>query len=312
MRSANKGHVAFIVGPTGVGKTDLSLAIAEELNAEIISADSRYLYKGMDIGTAKPVPEELARVPHHLVNVAEIDEPWSLSKFINEALTTVKEIQKKQKMPLIVGGTGQYIRALIEGWEIPAQPTDPKLREAITEWAGEVGGSELHRRLSILDPVAAEQIDYRNVRRTIRALEVILHTGKKFSALRNRKPIDFSYKIAGLMLPREVLYQRIDDRIAKMISCGFIEEVKTLIAAGFTLDDPPFSAIGYPEIVHYLNGESTLEESIIGVKKRTRQFVRRQANWFKPSDESIFWFDVSNDQKDKIIQFFQDPKGWKS
>lgn len=302
----------FIVGPTGVGKTELSLEIAEVLNAEIISADSRYLYKGLDIGTAKPALEELARVPHHLVDVAEIDNPWSMSQFKKEALSAIKEIHSKNKKPLIVGGTGQYIRALIEGWEIPAQPRDPTLRESITNWAGEVGGSELHHRLSILDPEAAEQIDFRNVRRTIRALEVILHTGEKFSSQRNRKPIEFIYKIAGLILPREILYQRIDDRIMKMISSGFIQEVKTLLAAGFSLNDPPLSAIGYPELVRYLNDECSLEESILEIKKRTRQFVRRQANWFKPNDERITWFDVSCDQKEKIIHFFQYPRGWRS
>jgi tRNA dimethylallyltransferase len=287
------------------------LEIAKALNAEIISADSRYLYKGMDIGTAKPKSEELSQVPHHLVNVADIHTPWSMSQYKKEALSTIKEIQKKQKMPLIVGGTGQYIRALIEGWEIPTQPTNPELREAIAKWAGEVGGSELHHRLSILDPEAAEQIDFRNVRRTVRALEVILHTGEKFSEQRNRKPIDFSYKIAGLMLPREVLYRRIDDRITKMISSGFIGEVETLLAAGFSLDDPPLSAIGYPEIVRFIHGECSLEESVIEIKKRTRQFVRRQANWFKPQDERIQWFEVSSDQKDNILQFFQDSSGWR-
>jgi len=312
MPSAIKRHVAFIVGPTGVGKTDLSLNIAEELNAEIVSADSRYLYKRMDIGTAKPTLEELARIPHHLVNVAEIDTPWSMSQFKREALLIIKEIQDRRKIPLIVGGTGQYIRALIEGWEIPMQPGDPALRESIAKWAEEVGGSELHQRLSILDPEAADKIDSRNVRRTIRALEVILHTGEKFSSQQNRKPIDFSFKIAGLMLPREVLYRRIDDRITKMISSGFLEEVKTLLAAGFSLNDPPLSAIGYSELVRYLNGECTLEESVSEIKKRTRQFVRRQANWFKPNDERIRWFDVSYDQKEEIIQFFLDPSGWRS
>jgi tRNA dimethylallyltransferase len=312
MPSANKTRVAFIVGPTGVGKTDLSLNIAEELNAEIVSADSRYLYKRLDIGTAKPTLEELARIPHHLVNVAEIDTPWSMSQFKREALLIIKEIQDRHKIPLVVGGTGQYIRALIEGWEIPMQPGDPALRESIAKWAEEVGGSELHQRLSILDPEAADQIDFRNMRRTIRALEVILHTGEKFSAQRNRKPIDFSYKIAGLMLPREILYRRIDDRIAKMILSGFVEEVKTLLAAGFSLSDPPLSAIGYPELVRYLHGEISLEESLSEIKKRTRQFVRRQANWFKPNDERITWFDVSYDQKEEIIQFFLDPSGWRN
>jgi tRNA dimethylallyltransferase len=141
---------------------------------------------------------------------------------------------------------------------------------------------------------------------------VILHTGEKFSLQRNRKPIDFQYKIAGLMLPRGTLYQRIDERIMKMVSSGFIKEVESLLTAGYTLTDPPLSAIGYPEIVNYLKGEWELEESIGEIRKRTRQFVRRQANWFKPTDARITWFDVSIDQRDKIIQFFQDPVSWRN
>jgi len=308
----NKPHAAFIVGPTGVGKTNLSLEIAEELNAEIISADSRYLYRRMDIGTAKPTREELNRIPHHFVNVAEIDTPWSMALFKSKALAAIKDIQKRQKLPLIVGGTGQYIRALIEGWDIPAQHNDPALREFIMKWSEEAGGNELHHRLSILDPEAAVSIDPRNVRRTVRALEVILHTGKKFSEQRSKKPIDFKYKIAGLTLPRELLYQRIDDRISNMINSGLITEVESLLADGFSLKDPPLSAIGYPEIIHFLQGNCSLEESIVEIKKRTRQFVRRQANWFKPTDDRIMWFDVSSNQREKIIRFFQDTKGWRN
>lgn len=308
----NKNYAAFIVGPTGVGKTNLSLEVAEVLNAEIISADSRYLYRGMDIGTAKPTPEELEKITHHLIDVAEINSPWSMSLFMTRALQAIKEIQKREKLPLIVGGTGQYIRALIEGWEIPAQPNDPTLREYIIKWSEELGGDELHHRLSLIDPEAAEKIDPHNVRRTVRALEVILHTGEKFSAQRTRGPIEFQYKIAGLMLPREILYQRIDERISKMITNGFIKEVEKLLAVGYSLSDPPLSAIGYPEIVCFLKGDCSLEESMMEIKKRTRQFVRRQANWFKPTDERITWFNVSNTPKDEIIRFFQDAKGWKN
>ena len=196
MQSMNERKVTLIVGPTGVGKTELSLEIAESLNAEIISADSRYLYKGMDIGTAKPDNEELARIPHFLIDVAHIDKPWSLAQYKRAALSAVDEILSKGKQPLIVGGTGQYIRALIEGWEIPARPPDPALRGALLDWAAELGEEELHRRLALIDPEAAASIDHRNLRRTVRALEVIFHTGKLFSGQRNRKPINFRYKIA--------------------------------------------------------------------------------------------------------------------
>ncbi len=311
MPSAVNRQVAFIVGPTGVGKTDLSLEIAGKLNADIISADSRYFYKGMDIGTAKPSREEQARVPHHLINVAEIGQPWSLAEFKKAALTAMEDIWERKQLPLVVGGTGQYIRALIEGWDIPARPPDPELRRVLSEWANILGEKELHQQLSILDPAAAEKIDYRNVRRTVRALEVILHTGRKFSEQRNRIPIDYSYKIAGLRLPRTDLYRRIDERIEKMISSGFIEEVQTLLDNGYSLKDSPLSAIGYKEIVLYLNGENTLDESIAAIKKRTRQFVRRQANWFKEDDERIRWFDVSTNPEDEILCFFKEKYGWR-
>lgn len=306
----DKPKVAFIVGPTGVGKTSLSLEIAEALNAEIISADSRYLYRGMDIGTAKPTQEELARVPHYLVDVADINENWSLAEFHQAAVTAMDRILDKGKMPLIVGGTGQYIRALIEGWEVPARPPEPALRETLTKWSEEIGGYELHRRLVMLDPEAALLIDHRNVRRTIRALEVIFHTGELFSKQRNRKPIGFVYKMAGLNRPRVELYKRIDERIEAMIASGFVDEVRYLLDQGYSLENPPMSAIGYKEMITFLNDDCTLEESVVGIKKRTRQFVRRQANWFKNSDNRIRWFDAGRTLGDDIIDFFNASDGW--
>ena len=310
MLSVHSPKAAFIVGPTGVGKTSLSLEIAEALNAEIISADSRYLYRGMDIGTAKPTQEELARIPHHLVDVADINENWSLAEFQKAATFEINMILDKGKMPLIVGGTGQYIRALIEGWEVPARPAKPALREALTKWADEIGGYELHRRLMMLDPRAAALIDYRNVRRTIRALEVIFHTGELFSDQRNRKPRGFVYKIAGLNRPRAELYQRIDERIEMMITSGFVEEVKSLINQGYSKENPPMSAIGYKEVFNYIKKIYTLDESIAEIKKRTRQFVRRQANWFKDADKRICWFDAGSTMSDDIIVFFKAADGW--
>lgn len=311
MRSADNPKIAFIVGPTGVGKTSLSLEIAGALNAEIISADSRYFYRGMDIGTAKPTKEELARIPHYLVDVAEVTENWSLAEFHREACIAMSRILEKGKMPLIVGGTGQYFRSLIEGWVVPARPPEPALRNALTQWADEIGGFELHRRLLVLDPGAAALIDYRNKRRTIRALEVIFHTGELFSNQRSRKPIGFKYKIAGLARPRVELFQRIDDRIEMMIASGFIKEVKSLLAQGFSLENPPMSAIGYKEMIRYINNECTLDESIIEIKRRTRQFVRRQANWFKDTDMRIRWFDTGSTLCEELTEFFKAEDGWR-
>lgn len=311
MRSVNKNTVGFIVGPSGVGKTHLSIEIAEALNAEIISADSRYLYKGMDIGTAKPSRAELDRVRHHLVDVAEVNQPWSLALYKKTVLAIIKDIHNRRKFPLIVGGTGQYVRALIEGWDIPARPSSPALRAALSAWGGELGAQGLHERLSVLDAQAARNIDFRNVRRTLRALEVIFFTGEKYSAARKRQPIHFSYKIAGLTLPRELLYRRIDDRIDEMVAKGLVQEVQALMGKGYSLDDAPLSAIGYREIMLYLKEEQPMEESIAAIRKRTRQLVRRQANWFKENDPRIRWFDLrERDPQGHIIEYFKDEKGW--
>lgn len=306
----NKIRTVIIVGPTAVGKTEISIQVAKAISGEIISADSRYLYRGMDIGTAKPSDNEMGNIPHHLIDVAEISELWSIAQYTEAVLGCMQEINDRGKLPLIVGGTGQYIRALIEGWNIPELASDPSLREGLAQWAKTIGTESLHKKLALMDPAAAEKIDHRNVRRTIRALEVIFRTGRKFSTQRNKKPVSFIYKIVGLTRPRKDLYQRIDDRIEKMISSGFIQEVKKLIKQGYTLENPPMSAIGYREIFLFLSGNLSLEEGVLLMKRRTRLFVRRQANWFKENDTRIRWFDVTQNGKDEIIKFIKNKKGW--
>ena len=302
--------LVIIVGPTAVGKTNLSIIIAKELNGEIVSADSRYLYKGMDIGTAKPDKEEMAGIPHHLIDVAAIDSPWSLAIYKERAVQAIKEIQARNKIPLLVGGTGQYIRALIEGWSVPEMKPNKELREFLYQWAEEIGGSGLHRVLSIIDKKAAEVIDFRNLRRIVRALEVILATGKKFSKLRRKEPISFQYKMIGLTCPRVELFQRINLRIEKMIVEGFIDEVRELLNSGLSLLDSPMSAIGYLEISRYLLGEINLIEAITQILRRTKIFVRRQANWFKPGDTRINWFEMDTNTANKIVSFIKDKRGW--
>ena len=177
----------MIVGPTAVGKTEYAIELAEALNGEIISADSRYFYRGMDIGTAKPDAAQLARVNHYLIDVADIKENWSLALYQRAANAAIEEINAKGKLPFLVGGTGQFIRAIIEGWRIPAKAADPVIRKVLETWIENVGAEEAHRKLSLIDPDAAELIDFRNKRRTIRAFEVIFHTGRKFSEQRNKE-----------------------------------------------------------------------------------------------------------------------------
>lgn len=285
----------IILGPTAVGKTETALQLAERLKGEIISADSRLFYRGMDIGTAKPTPEEQARVPHHLIDVADPDQIWSLAMFQRAAHRIIAEIHGRGNIPFLVGGTGQYIRAVTEEWEIPQASPDFRLREALEKWAVNVSPEGLHQRLGLLDPVAAENIDPRNLRRTIRALEVILLTGRPFSAQRSRSLSRYRLLQLGLTRPRPELYARIDARIQGMLDAGFADEVQGLLNAGYSPALPSLSAIGYRQMIDCLQGEIALDEAIMLMKRITRKFVRRQANWFKLDDPGIQWFQAGSD-----------------
>ena len=286
--------LVVILGPTAVGKTTIAIQLAERFDGEIVSADSRLFYRGMDIGTAKPSLQERMRVPHHLIDVANPDETWSLAIFQQEANKAIHKINDNYHIPFMVGGTGQYIRSIIEGWKIPVASPDARMRKVLTQWSRNLGAAQLHSKLALLDPQAANSIDATNVRRTIRALEVILITGKRFSNLKQSGYRLYEPLLVGLTRPRAELYQRIDNRITKMIECGFVNEVQQLLNRGYSPDLPTMSAIGYGEIVTYIQGKITLDEAVILMKRRTRAFIRRQANWFKVNDPDIHWFRVSN------------------
>jgi tRNA dimethylallyltransferase len=292
--------LVVILGPTAVGKTEIAIQLAERLNGEIVSADSRLFYRGMDIGTAKPTAEERQRVPHHLIDVAQPDQIWSLALFQREARRIISQIHARGRLPFLVGGSGQYIRAVMEGWEVPEAAPDPRLRRALEHWANDISPAGLHARLASLDPQAAAQIDPRNLRRTVRALEVILSTGRLFSAQRQRAPSPYRLLLIGLNRPRPELYARIDARIQSMLQAGFVEEVRSLLEQGYSPELPTMSAIGYGEIVAYLQGKLSLDEAVAQIKRRTRIFVRHQANWFKRHDPSIHWFEVGADTVDQI------------
>jgi tRNA dimethylallyltransferase len=285
--------LVVILGPTGVGKTEVSLQLAERLGGEIVSADSRLFYRGMDIGTAKPSLAERRRVPHHLIDVTTPDKGWSLAIFQREARRAIAEIHTRGRLPLLVGGTGQYLRAVIEEWDLPHVEPNPRLRQALQYWTEEIGYLEMHKRLAALDLQAAASIDARNVRRTLRALEVILSTGKRFSEQRGHGHILYRLLQLGISRPRPELYARIDARIQAMLAAGLVEEVQGLLSSGYTADLPPLSAIGYREIMAYLKGEMTLEAAVTEIKRATRVFVRRQANWFKANDPDIHWREAS-------------------
>ena len=292
--------LVVILGPTAVGKTEIAIQLAERLNGEIVSADSRLFYRGLDIGTAKPTAAERACVPHHLIDVANPDETWSMVIFQRMARQVIAEIHDRQKLPFLVGGTGQYLRAVTEGWKVPAVQPDPRLRTVLEAWSTEIGRQGLHTRLSVLDPAAAQSIDPSNLRRTVRALEVILCSGQLFSDQRRKGESPYRLLTLGLTRPRPELYQRIDRRIDAMFADGLVGEVQGLLAQGYMSSLPALSAIGYQQVIDYLEGKTTLDEALMLIKRLTRQFVRRQANWFKLDDPSIQWFTVGKQTVDAM------------
>lgn len=295
-------RVVIIVGPTAVGKTRLSIRLAQSIDGEIVSADSRYIYRGMDIGSAKPTITERKGIPHHMIDIADPDETWSLAKYFDKSRQKIEEILARRHVPIIVGGTGQYIRALTEGWTVPAMEPNLELRTVLGEWAEEIGPQDLYHKLGVIDKEACAFIDPSNVRRTIRALEVIFTTGNKFSMLRSKNPPKNEFWIIGLTLPRTKLYDNVDHRIDEMFRMGLVEEVKQLLKQGYESTLPSMSAIGYREVAQFIDGKITLDEVKVLMRRNTRKFIRRQANWFKPEDPSIHWYSVEDDPLDTIVR----------
>ena len=279
-----------LVGPTAVGKTDIAIQLAERMEGEIVSADSRLFYRGMDIGTAKPTYSDRTRIQHHLIDISDPDQILSLAVFQRKAQEAIEDIHRRGKISLLVGGTGQYVRAVTESWTPPKVEPDLRMRVEFEKMEKQRGNLWLHEKLAGLDPEAALKIDSRNVRRTIRALEVIFSTGKTFSGQRKQRASPYRLTTIGLSRPRPELYQRIDERIEAMFTAGFLDEVKVLLDKGYTADLPTMSAIGYRECVKVLEGSMTLDQAKIEMRRATRAFVRRQANWFKETDPKINWF----------------------
>jgi tRNA dimethylallyltransferase len=302
--------VIVILGPTGAGKTDFSLRLAEAIQGEIISADSRLFYRGMDIGTAKPTKEEMQRIPHHLIDVCTPEINWSLALYQEAIHILLDEIHGRQKIPLMVGGTGQYIKAVVDGWKLPEQEPDDHLREILEQIADEKGKEAMYKILVRMDPQTQQYVEYQNTRRVVRALEVILRTGRSFSDLRQTKKVPYSIFQIGIKRDRKTLYERIDQRIEKMFDDGFIEEVKTLLAKGYSRNLPSMSAIGYREVCAYLAGEISFDEAILLMKRYTRQYVRRQANWFKENDPRIHWMDAESLDVNQTVSMLKDPQNW--
>jgi len=279
MRLAGKQPVVAIVGPTGVGKTALAIALAQHFPAEVVSADSRQIYRRMDIGTAKPTPEERSAVPHHLIDVVEPDQTFTLAEYQALAYAAIEDIHHHEKVALLVGGTGQYVTAVLEGWQTPEVAPNEQLRAELESYAAEHGPEALFERLRVLDPVSAARMDPHNLRRTIRALEVCIETGQPFSTQRRRSPPPYQVLELALTIDREALYKRLDARIDQMLRDGLLDEVRALQAYDWHL--PSMSGLGYAQLSRYLRGEYSLEEAVAEFKHATRTFVRRQYTWFR-------------------------------
>ncbi len=297
MKREGRQHTLLaVVGPTAAGKTEFALRLGEEFDGEIVSADSRQIYRGMDIGTAKPTPAERTRVPHHLIDIVNPDEEFTVAEYQARAYAAIRDLFARGKQPLLVGGTGLYIRAVVQGLNIPRVAPDRERRREL----GRQPAGELYNRLVELDPAASAKILPNNTRRIIRALEVIEATGTPISQLQTRHPPPFPIVQIGLTWPRAELYARVDARIERMVEQGLADEVRALVARGYGFNLPAMTSLGYREIGQYLRGEIPFEEAIRLFKSNTRKFIRHQSNWFRPADPRIYWFDLSATSYDEV------------
>jgi tRNA dimethylallyltransferase len=288
--------VIAVVGPTAVGKSELALHLAQYFPAEIISADSRQVYRYMDIGTNKPTPAERESVPHHLIDVVEPDEDFSLAMYHQLANAALKAIRQKGKLPLLVGGSGLYVWSLVEGWKIPQVPPDQERRRQLEARAEQEDSQSLYQELQDIDPTAAVKINPSNTRRIIRALEIYDVIGQPSSQLQRKEAPDFPILLIGLTQERSELYRSIDWRVDKMIQRGLVEEVEQLLKKGYSPSLPSMSGIGYKQIVQFLRGEMTLPEAIDKIKYETHRLARHQYAWFRLGDSRIHWFDTSGEE----------------
>lgn len=296
-----RSRLVAIVGPTGIGKSRLAIKFARSFDGEIVGADSRQVYRHLDIGTAKPTSQELASVPHHLIDVVDPDDSFSLALFQELALRAIDDIWRRNRLPFLVGGSGLYVKAILEGWQVPRVSPDSQFRYTSEEKVGERGIDELYRELVRVDPAAAEKIDRRNVRRVIRALEVHAKAKEPFSRLGKKTVPAFDSFIIGLTAERRHLYDIVDRRVDDMIEQGLASEVEKLLRMGYDFTLPAMSGIGYKQIGQFLRGELTLDEARRKIKTETHRFIRHQYAWFRLADERIHWFDVEH-QDDAVIE----------
>ena len=293
MDSAGQGPATIlIVGPTAVGKSALALALAERLPLEVVNADALQVYRGLDIGTAKPSLEEREQVRHHLIDILDPSEPFSAGDFRRLALPVVADIRRRGKCPVVVGGSGFYVRALVEG--LSAIPPIPEsVREEVRELWRRDGLAAVGKRLLTLDPVSAERIPPEDTQRVLRALEVVISTGRGLADWWSDEPEEGRLEIGcklGLTLPRALLYDRIDQRVAEMVREGWIEEVRELLRRGCLPTSAAFQAIGYRQVVRHIRGEWPLDRALQDTARETRRFAKRQVTWFR-KEQDVHWLD---------------------
>lgn len=281
-----------IVGATATGKTALAIALAQALDGEIINADSRQIYRGMDVGTAKPTAAEQGAARHWLIDAVDPDQPYSLALWLDAARVAMADIEARGRTAIVAGGTGQYMWSLLEGWQVPRVPPDAGLRAELESLAQREGAGAVARELAAIDPAAAASIDANNVRRLVRAIEVTRATGRRFSEWQSDRLPAPAATILGLRMPRETLYARIDARVDAMMVAGFEEEVRGLIAAGYGCDLRAMSGIGYRQMCEYLAGECSLAEAVAKMKTETHRLARMQHAWFGEADPRIAWLDA--------------------
>jgi len=286
-------RVGFIVGPTGVGKSAAAMALAERLDGEIVNADSRQVYRGMDIGTAKPGAEDRRRVPHHLLDLRELSEPLDVAEFLKMARAAIAEVAARGRRPIVVGGSGFYLRVL-RGGIFAGPPAVPEVRRELEALAAERGVEYLHARLAEVDPAAAERIGHRDLYRIVRALEVFRLTGEPISYHQRSHRFaarEYETLTVGLAIERKRLYEAINRRFDEMVARGLIEEVRGLLVAGYDPERPPLRTVGYRQIAAAVRGEMTLAEAVELAKRDTRRLAKRQLTWFR-ADPEIVWVDA--------------------
>ena len=288
-----------IGGPTAVGKTDIGVQVAEAVGGEIVSADSMQIYKGMDVGTAKPTSEQQARARFHLVDIVQPDEPYNVAMFKRDAQQAIKAIHQRGNLPIMCGGTGLYIQALLEHYDFPPAPEDKQIRQRLHQEAEEIGTAGLHRRLREVDPQTAAQLSPNDLKRIIRALEVYELTGEPVATLQSvdhRPRLQYNSISFVVTCPRAMLYRRIEQRTDRMVAAGWVEEAKQLVGEGCHAGLQSMQAIGYRHILEFLAGTADWPATVKLIKRDSRRFAKRQLTWFRHQSDST-WLQWANKQQ---------------